>query len=192
MLGYYFLLNRYVPGVINRVPIIKTGTLTPEPNKGKVTIELKPGFIEILTLGLQDKGTHVGADVELSLVPLLKTGFSKIASDKASARMLKYEFNGNQIGHFRLDNYDMIEGIYTITLDFGGGNLPTENPYNINITYPRESDLTDPVALENYGSPVDYTLEGYVYEVDWEKAAEAEVEKIARGVIRSLRELFPW
>jgi len=184
---YLMLLNKLVPGTFKRVPIVETFTLTPEPNKSIKEYRFSPGFFEIFSLAIQDDGKHIGADVIFSLIPLTKTGAINVSTDKASARMLYYEYYGNQIGPFRVDRFDEDNGIYTVTADFIGGKLPVLDPYKLEIRYPKITEVGDETAKDNYGYPVVCTLEGFCYTIDLDKAVEAVSELIARGFIKAMR-----
>jgi len=185
---HLMLLNKIVPGVLKRVPIAENFTLSNEPGKKLKKIQFKTGFFEIYSLNMQDNGTHLGADVIFSIVPLTKTGAANVTADKASARMLYFEYYGNQIGQFRCDRYDPENGVYTVTADFMGGQLPIFENYEVRIKYPDITEVGDSTAEANYGQPVQCTLEGYSYEIDFDKALEAEISLMAMAIEKALAE----
>jgi len=186
---HLMLLNKVVPGVFKRVPIVDNFTLEDLSGKARKKYEFNTGFFEIFSLNIQDGGTHVGADVMVSLRPLTKSGSYNISADKASPRMLYFEYYGNQISQFRVDRFDLDNGVYTMTADFVGGRLPVLDPYELIIRYPAKTEVGDDTALSNYGKPVECTLEGFAYEIDLEKALEAETDLLAMGFLKALQNM---
>jgi len=186
---HLMLLNKVIPGVFKRVSIVDNFTLELSPGKASKEYKFNNGFFEIFSLNIQDEGTHVGADVMVSLRPLTKSGSYNISTDKASPRMLYFEYYGNQISQFRVDRFDLDNGIYTITADFVGGKLPVLDSYELIIRYPAKTEVGDDTAFSNYGKPVVCTLEGFAYEIDLDKALEAETELLAMGFLKALQNM---